>query len=55
MKSIMSLIINLTVDKNDLQMLKMAFKEIDADDDGIITFEEFKKYESELSEFGLDD
>lgn len=53
MKSIMSLIINLTADKNDLQLLKLAFKEIDKDNNGTITYKEFKQYEGELSEFGL--
>jgi len=43
-KTIMSLLINLTADKNDLQLLKVAFKEIDKDNDGVINMEEFKKY-----------
>lgn len=40
-KNIMSLIINLTFDKNDLQLLKLAFKQIDKDNSGTISFEEF--------------
>jgi len=48
MKNITSLIINLTVDKNDLQLLKVAFKEIDTDNNGYITYEEFQKYEKDL-------
>ena len=31
------------------------FMEIDKDNDGVVTFKEFKKYEDELSEFGLTD
>ena len=40
-KNIMSLIINLTFDKNDLQLLKLAFKQIDKDNSGTISFDEF--------------
>ena len=54
-KTIMSLLINLTADKNDLQLLKVAFKEIDKDNDGVINMEEFKKYQAEMAEFGIED
>ena len=54
-KSITSLLVGLTADKNDLQVLKTAFAEIDEDGDGIITFDELSRYKGELTAFGLDD
>jgi len=40
-KTVTSLLVGLTVDKNDLQLLKVAFKQIDSDNDGKITYEQF--------------
>ena len=54
-KSITSLLVGLTADKNDLQILKAAFTEIDSDGDGIISFDEFERYQGELGAFGLGD
>ena len=54
-KSIASLLVNLTADKSDLQVLKAAFTEMDEDGDGQITAAEFAKYSDELGTFGLDD
>lgn len=41
-KSITNLLVGLTTDKNDLQVLKAAFKEIDDDNNGMIQKSEFE-------------
>lgn len=59
-KTITSLLINLVGDKKEIAILKQAFEDIDTNNDGNISSEDFKKLESDskwkeilLSEFDL--
>ena len=54
-KSVISILVGLAVDKNDLQLLKIAFKQIDSDHDGKIAYQQFQSHQEELKAFGIDE
>ena len=51
-KCITSLAVGFFANKDDLELLKIAFQEIDTDEDGIITQGDLYKYQDELICFG---
>lgn len=52
-KTILSVLLGLRSDKDELNTLKIAFNKMDSDGDGALTYKEIEKAEKELKEFNI--
>ena len=54
-RSVVSVVSNLKVEKDDLKRLEIAFKNIDKNNDGFLSYKEIEEADNKFASFGLGD